>query len=67
MTIQQLDMSIELCNRIMQQIEADCNVRTNELGGKTLPAYEENRKKQVYAIKDIYKKMLTLRAYMSRI
>ena len=66
MTIQQLDIGIELCNRITGQMEADCYVRTSELGGKTLPAYEENRKSHVYAMQDIYKKLLILREYMSR-
>lgn len=61
-SIQKIDSCIELCVRIKNKIECDCEVNSNKLGGLTLQAYEDIRSSQLHAIEDICKEMLTLLA-----
>lgn len=62
--VQKLDASIELCAKIKEQIEADCHVNSNELGGKTLKEYEKVRETHLACIKQIYEKLVTFRLLM---
>ena len=56
----QLEKSIQLCEKLKSNIEADCIVDMNKVGGKTLREYEALRKNQLLKIKNIYKKLISL-------
>lgn len=64
--IREFEASMELCARLKEQIESDCCVGTNELGGRTLSAYENARKSHLLDIKKIYTRLLTLRSAMDK-
>ena len=64
MVVHQLERSLELCHKVKEQIEHDCYVKKDELGGKTLPAYEEIRQSHKNTIEKIYKQLLALKKNM---
>lgn len=63
--IQIIDTNIELCGRLKEQIESDCYVSINEIGGKSLKAYETVRKTQLSEINKIYIRLCTLRSLLN--
>lgn len=64
--IKEMDMSLELSNQIRSQIESDCIVGKNNLGGATFLEYENVRKKHLDSIKHIHEELLALRSFIER-
>ena len=61
MDIPQIETSLSICQNLKKQIESECYVDRNVLGGFTLTEYEKIRQTQLSIIKEIYYRLVSLR------
>lgn len=51
---------LDLCEALQRQMESDCQIPPDCLGGEMRPAYERVRENQLVALKSIYYQLCAL-------